>query len=88
MPARLVREPKKVTSRKKHTCRGCAKEINQGEKYFVTTCAMDDRVYDIKECVNCREYYKNECMNCSDLEFCVGEHYYIGELKDCQSEKE
>ena len=86
MPAKLVREPRKVKARKSHMCRGCGNEIKKGNEYYRTTCAMDGRVYDIKECVNCRKYYKNNCMNCSDLEFCVGEHYYVGVLKDCQSE--
>jgi len=87
MVARLVSETKKVKARKNHTCLGCGKKIKKGEKYFKSTCAMDGHIYDIKECKKCREYYNENCSNCEYYEFCIGENYYVGILKDCMNEK-
>ena len=86
MPAKLVKEPKEVKVRKVHTCWGCGKIIKKGEKAIVTTCVNYDGIYDIYECPKCHQYYENNCLNCEDIEFCVGEHYYIGALKDCRRE--
>jgi len=85
--ARLVRGPKKTKAQKDHTCRGCGEKISKNENYFVTTCVFDGRIYDIKECGVCREYFQDYCSTCDDYEVCIGEHYFVGIIKECRKRR-
>lgn len=85
MYVRLIDGPREITVRKNHRCQGCGKIIKKGDACILTTCANDDSIYNFHECQECHNYYEDNCIGCKDFDYCVGENYETGILKDCRN---
>ena len=82
----IIQEPKEVKVRKDHICQGCGKEIKKGEKVIYSKYANMDGIYSFYECKKCDDYRDNECSKCDDFEYCIGENYMIGVIRECREE--
>ena len=77
-----------VKTRKDHVCQGCGNTIPKGSMCYVTTCADGGKAYTLRECVECRDYFVENCESCNDYDFCLGENYQIGTIQRCRQENE
>lgn len=86
--ADCLQEPKIIKVRKQHVCQGCGIKIDIGESCTVSKFADGGGVYSFYECEPCREHFKLNCNGCKDFDYCIGENYSIGTIKECKAELE
>lgn len=80
----ILEDPKIIKVRKEHICQGCGKKINIGERVTVTKLANDGTAYSFYECDECNKYFNDKCCGCKDFDYCIGENYPVGAIKECQ----
>ncbi|OPY87466.1 MAG: hypothetical protein A4E71_01004 [Smithella sp. PtaU1.Bin162] len=80
-------ESKRVKVRKPHICQGCGKKIEVGETAIVSVVADGGTVWRYYECIVCHKYAESNCYKCSDFDYCVGENYFVGLIKECMAER-
>lgn len=82
-----LQERKTVKVRKDHTCQGCGIKINTGENCTVSKHADNGEAYSFYECDKCKEYYYANCNKCCDIEYCIGENYSVGIIRECMNDR-
>jgi len=80
-------ERKKVKVRKPHICQGCGKKIETDEIAIVSVVADGGTVWRYYECIVCHEYVESDCRKCGDFDYCIGERYFVGLIKECKDER-
>lgn len=86
MAVNTLKEPHIVKVRKQHICQGCGKKIEIGEKVTSSTFVDSGEVYTFYECDICRKHIDAKCSSCSDFNYCIGEDYSVGSIKECITE--
>mgnify|MGYP001294739571 CR=1 FL=1 len=87
MSVSVINEPHKVRVRKPHICQGCGKKIEMGEEATSSTFAEGRDIWTFYECEDCRGYFDSNCNGCRDFEYCIGENYFVGTIKECKRER-
>ena len=79
-------QEKTVQCRKEHTCHGCERTINRGEKARYTVLKADD-IYCLYTCQDCVEYITTVCKQCKGYHDCMADGWYEGFITDCKNER-
>jgi hypothetical protein len=87
MSVSVIKEPHIVKVRKPHVCQGCGKKIEIGEQATSATYADGGDIWTFHECDDCRAYFKSNCTGCRDFEYCIGENYSVGTIKECKTDR-